>query len=140
MFSHPKASVHPSIFMFTAATGTGSGSGSGANTDDFCRNSQIPKSSRKPPDVKPKDNNDQYITEVHATWRFAQMDLAWVSELHFATLIIEDETLIQYYTSRQYRRGWGLLVQSDVLRQDHGSWLVVLIISGGIVLIVLIMM
>ncbi len=113
MFSHSKSSVHPTIFMMAASGGgsaggsiPGGGSGPGgapspsSAKDDFCRSNQKAQSQRKPPVVKYKENPDQYVTEVHVTWRYAQMDEAWVSELHFATLIVEDETPIQYYTSR----------------------------------------
>ncbi|CAL8147443.1 unnamed protein product [Orchesella dallaii] len=104
MFTHPKSPVHPTIFMAAAEEGQsgggGSGGGQGGEDKDACRDSTKPQSERKPPTIT-HTAPESYFTEVHATWRYAQHNAGWVSELHFATMIIEDDSPIQYYTSRK---------------------------------------
>ncbi|CAL8132830.1 unnamed protein product [Orchesella dallaii] len=105
MFTHPKSAVHPTIFMAAAedgqdAGGSSGGGGQGGDEPDACRDSTKPPSERKPPTVT-HTAPENYFTEVHATWRYAQHNVGWVSELHFATMIIEDDSPIQYYTSRK---------------------------------------
>ncbi|CAL8140825.1 unnamed protein product [Orchesella dallaii] len=84
MFSHHLATEAPMIFLAgvqTSSTPAGNTTGGGGA-------------------VPVGGEGASYFTEVHATWRFAQMSSHFITELHFATMIIEDEKPIRYYTSR----------------------------------------
>ncbi|CAL8140723.1 unnamed protein product [Orchesella dallaii] len=86
MFSHHLATEAPMIFLAgveTSSTPAGNATGGGAG-----------------PGVPGGGEGGSYFTEVHATWRFAQMSSHFITELHFATMIIEDEKPIRYYSSR----------------------------------------
>ncbi|CAL8140713.1 unnamed protein product [Orchesella dallaii] len=87
MFSHHLATEAPMIFLAgveTSSTPAGNATGGGGAG----------------PGVPGGGEGGSYFTEVHATWRFAQMSSHFITELHFATMIIEDEKPIRYYTSR----------------------------------------
>ncbi|ODM86745.1 Ferric-chelate reductase 1 [Orchesella cincta] len=92
MFSHHLASEAPMIFL----AGVEEGSSGGGNATGGAPGGATPGG----PGGGGGATSSGYFTEVHATWRFAQMPSHLITELHFATMIIEDDRPIRYFTSR----------------------------------------
>ncbi|CAL8132880.1 unnamed protein product [Orchesella dallaii] len=134
MFSHHLASEAPMIFLAGVESSSvppgGNSSGGGG-----------PGPIGGGPDG---GGGASYITEVHTTWKFAQMSSHLITELHFATMIVEDVTPIRYYTSRitewdgiyecgdaalKYGSGDGIY-KCCSLQENYGIWTCASIVAG----------